>query len=43
MKRLKKNEGTLRELQNMKHNNICIIGISEVEEKEQEIANMFEK
>ena len=41
--RLNKNKETLRELQyNMKHN-ICIIGISEREEKEQGIENMFEK
>ena len=28
---------------NMKHNNICIIGIPEGEEEEQEIENLFEK
>ena len=28
---------------NMKHNNICIIGISEGEEEEQGIENLFEK
>ena len=28
---------------NMKHNNIRIIGIREVEEEEQEIENLFEK
>ena len=27
----------------MKHNNICIIGIPEGEEKEQRIENLFEK
>ena len=27
----------------MKHNNICIIGIPEVEEEEQGIENLFEK
>ena len=27
----------------MKHNNFCIIGISEGKEKEQGIANLFEK
>ena len=33
-----------REMQdNMKHNNICIIGISEGEEEEQGIENLFEK
>ena len=42
-KKLKKNEEGLRELQdNMKHNNIHIIGISE-EEEEQRIENLFEK
>ena len=29
--------------ENMKHNNICIIGISEGEEEEQGIENLFEK
>ena len=34
-KRLKKNEEGIRELQdNMKHNNICIIGIPEGEEEQ---------
>ena len=44
MKRLKKNEEVLRELQedNMKHNKIHIIGISEREE-EDGIENLFEK
>ena len=43
-KRLKKNEEGLRELQNnMKRNNICIIGIPEGEEEEQGIENLFEK
>ena len=43
-KRLRKNEEGLTEMQdNMKHNNICIIGIPEGEEKEQEIENLFEK
>ena len=28
---------------NMKHNNICIIGIPEGEEEEQEVENLFEK
>ena len=42
-KRLRKNEEELREMQdNMKHNNICIIGIPEGEE-EQGIENLFEK
>ena len=43
-KRLKKNEEGLRELQdNMKHNNICIIGIPGGKEEEQGIGNQFEK
>ena len=43
-KRLRKNEEGLREMQdNMKHNNICIIGIPEGEEEEQGIENLFEK
>ena len=42
-KRLRKNEEGLREMQdNMKHNNICIIGIPEGEEEEQGIENLFE-
>ena len=42
-KRFRKNEQVVRELQdNMKHNNICIIGIPEGEE-EQGIENLFEK
>ena len=43
-KRLRKNEEGLREMKdNMKHNNICIIGIPEGEEEEQGIENLFEK
>ena len=43
-KRLRKNEEGLREVQdNMKHNNICIIGIPEGEKEEQGIENLFEK
>ena len=43
-KRLKKNIGGLRELQDhMKHNNIHIIMMSEGEEEEQGIENLFEK
>ena len=43
-KRLIKNEEGLREMQdNMKHNNICIIGIPEGGEEEQGIKNLFEK
>ena len=44
MKRLRKNEEAIREMQdNMKRNNIRIIGIPEGEEEEQEIENLFEK
>ena len=43
-KRLKKNEDSLRELwDNMKHNNIGIIGRPEGEEREQEIESLFDK
>ena len=43
-KRLRKNEEGLREMQdNMKCNNIRIIGIPEGEEEEQGIENLFEK
>ena len=43
-KRLRKNEEVIREIQdNMKHNNIRIIGIPEGEEEEQGIENLFEK
>ena len=43
-KRLRKNEEGLREMQdNMKCKNIHIIGISEGEEEEQGIENLFEK
>ena len=43
-KRHKQNEDSLRELQdNMKHNNIQILGIPEGEEKEQRIEHLFEK
>ena len=43
-KKLRKNEEVIREMQdNMKHNNICIIGIPEGEEEEQRIENRFEK
>ena len=43
-KRLRKNEEGLREMQdNMKGNNIHIIGILEGEEEEQGIENLFEK
>ena len=43
-RRLRKNEEGLREMQdNMKCNNIHIIGIPEREEEEQGIENLFEK
>ena len=43
-KRLRKKEEAIREMQdNMKCNNICIIGIPEGEEEEQGIENLFEK
>ena len=43
-KRLRNNEEGLREMQNnMKHNNIRIIGIPEGEDKQQRIENLFEK
>ena len=43
-KRLRNNKDGLREMQdNMKRNNIRIIGIPEVEEEEQGIENLFEK
>ena len=43
-KSLRKNEEGLREMQdNMKHNNIHIIGIPEGEEEQQGIEKVFEK
>ena len=43
-KRLRKNEEAIREMRdNMKRNNIRIIGIPEGEEEEQWIENLFEK
>ena len=43
-RRLRKNEEAIREMQdNMKRNNICIIGIPEKEGEEQEIENLLEK
>ena len=43
-KRLRKNEEGLREIQdNMKHNNIHIIGIPDGEEEEQGTENLVEK
>ena len=42
--RLRKKEEVLIKLQDtMKHNNICIKGLKEGEEEEQEIENLFEK
>ena len=43
-RRILKNKESLRNiLDNMKHNNICIMGIPEGEESEQGIENLFEK
>ena len=43
-KRTPQNEDSVRTLwDNFKHSNICIIGVPEGEEKEQEIGNLFEK
>ena len=43
-KRLRKNEEAIREMQdNMKRNNIRIIGKTEGEDEEQGIENLFEK
>ena len=40
----KKNEDSISSLwDNFKPSNICIIGVPEEEEKEQEIGNLFEK
>ena len=42
--RLKKNENSLRELwDNMKHNNIHILGMPEKEEMDQEIKSLFDE
>ena len=42
--RIQKNEERLRNLQdNCKHSNICIVGVPEGEEEDQEIENLFEK
>ena len=42
--RIQKNEERLRNLQdNFKHSNICITGVQEGEEEEQETENLFEK
>ena len=43
-KRILKNKDSVSSLyDNFKHSNICIIGVPEGEEKEQEIGNLFEK
>ena len=43
-KRIQKNEVSVSSVvDNFKHSNICIIGVPEREEKEQEIGNLFEK
>ena len=43
-KESKKNEDSVSSLwENFKHSNICIIGVPEGEEKQQEIGNLFEK
>ena len=43
-KRIQKNEDSVRSLwDNFKHTNICIMGMPEGEEREQEIENLFEK
>ena len=43
-KRLRKNEERLRKMQyNMKHNNICVIGITQAEKEEQRIENLLQK
>ena len=43
-KRIQKNEDSVSSLwDNFKSSNICIIGVPEREEKEQEIGNLFEK
>ena len=43
-KRIQKNEDSVSSIwDNFKHSNICIIGVPEGEEKEQEIGTLFEK
>ena len=43
-KESKKNEGSISSLwDNLKRSNICIVGVPEEEEKEQEIGNLFVK
>ena len=40
---IQKNEDSINIWDNFKRSNICIIGLPEGEEKEQEIGNLFEK
>ena len=40
---IQKNEDSINIWDNFKRSNICIIGVPEGEEKEQEIGNLFEK
>ena len=42
-KEKKINENSLRDLWNIRHNNICIIGVPEREEVEKGIENQFEE
>ena len=43
-KRLKTNEESIRELwDNVKHTNICILGVPEGEEREKELEKIFEE
>ena len=43
-KRIQKDKNSIRSLwENFTYTNICIVGVTEVEEKEQEIGNLFEK
>ena len=42
-KKREKNEDSLKGLWNIKHTNICIIGVPEREERAQRIENLFEK
>ena len=43
-KRMKRNEDSLRDLwDNIKHNNICIIGVPEGEEREKRPEKLFEE
>ena len=42
-RRKKKNKENISSLWDFKHSNICIIGVPEGEENEQQITNLFEK